>query len=154
MFGDGLRSFGGGFVGEAPIEEAVTFEFDAGRGRGVAALAMDGVAARVLLGSETFEEEVGAAGGEDLGGIGEPFGVVASVGAFGEVVQDEGGAAEVVAPLTDFCHDVPGGLVVSEVGSFDGRLEAVDDDELCAELHGLDIDVVGSVFVGFVFGLV
>jgi len=49
---------------------------------------------------------------------------------------------------------VPGGLVVGEVGAFDGGLEAVDDDELRAELHGLDIDVVGSVFVGFVFGLV
>jgi len=49
---------------------------------------------------------------------------------------------------------VPGGLVVGEVGSFDGGLEAVDDDELCAELHGLDIDIVGLVFVGFVLGLV
>lgn len=131
MFGDGLGAFGGGFVGKSPIEEAVAFEFDARRGRGVATLAVDGVAPRVVLGSEALEEEVGAAGGEDLGGIGEAFGVVATVGALGEVVQDEGGAAKVVAPLANFCHDVAGGLVVGEVGSFDGGLEAVDDDELC-----------------------
>lgn len=122
MLGVGLRAFGGGFVGETPIEEAVAFDLDSGRWGRVAALAVDGVAARVFTGPDSFKEEMGAAGGEDLGGIGEAFGVVAPVGAFGEVVQDEGGAAEVVAPLADFCHDVSSGLVVGEVGTFDGGL--------------------------------
>ena len=80
---------------------------------------------------------MGGGGGENLGGIGEALGVVASGAAFREVVQDQDGDVEVEAPTGEAAHDFAREGVVREASAFDSGVKAVDDDEL-----GTDFDSV------------